>query len=85
MPSHIFGLIVSRLFSLHTSGWQLGCQDDIQSPTLCSNHLTAGLFKYFKESGRLYEAASFFQGLFSEDLEVAAILAAAYIGCGTKE
>ncbi|KAJ3364098.1 hypothetical protein HDU91_002722 [Kappamyces sp. JEL0680] len=62
-------------------GWQLGCSMEVQVPTLCSNHLTTGVVKYFKDAGRLAEAANFLQPLFKEDLEVGAVLAQAYIGC----
>lgn len=63
-------------------GWQLGSSVEVQVPTLTSNHLTVALMKYFGESGRLMDAAAFFEPLFREDLEVGAALASCYIGSG---
>ncbi|KAH6574808.1 hypothetical protein BASA50_006830 [Batrachochytrium salamandrivorans] len=61
-------------------GWQLGSQPEVQVATPFSNHLTNGIFNYFKNSGRLSEAAKFFADLDSRDPDVAAILAKAYMG-----
>jgi Chs5-Arf1p-binding protein BUD7/BCH1 len=63
-------------------GWQLGSSVEVQVPTLTSNHLTVAIIKYFEESGRLKDAAAFFEPLFNEDLEVGPVLASCYIGCG---
>ena len=60
----------------------MGCSDEVQVPTLSSNHLTSGIVKYFKDAGRLQEAAVFFYPLFEEELEVGPVLAQCYIGCG---
>jgi Chs5-Arf1p-binding protein BUD7/BCH1 len=56
-------------------GWQIGSDSTIQSSTICSNHLTAGILKYFQSSGRLREATKFFRDLYSEDKDLGAVLA----------
>ncbi|KAL2913058.1 bud site selection protein [Polyrhizophydium stewartii] len=61
-------------------GWQLGSQPEVQVATPFSNHLTNGIFNYFKNAGRLAEAARFFADLDSRDPDVAAVLAKAYLG-----
>eukprot|EP00842_Homolaphlyctis_polyrhiza_P007049 jgi/Hompol1/933/HPOL_003402-RA len=59
-------------------GWQLGSEPQIQVATHFSNHLTNGIFTYFKNAGRVQEAAKFFADLDSQDPDVAAILAKSY-------
>ncbi|KAJ3063555.1 hypothetical protein HDU98_000672 [Podochytrium sp. JEL0797] len=61
-------------------GWQLGTNPEVQIATYFSNHLTNGIMKYFKEAGRLHQAAKFFEPLFAKDPEVGAVLAASYFG-----
>lgn len=45
-----------------------------------SNHLTAGIFKYFGDSGRWQHAANLFEKLAVREPEVASLLARSYIG-----
>ncbi|KAI9336504.1 Chs5p-Arf1p-binding proteins-domain-containing protein [Obelidium mucronatum] len=61
-------------------GWLLGTIPEIQNATPFSNHLTNGILKYFKDAGRLNQAAAFFEPLFAKDAEVGAVLAASYFG-----
>jgi hypothetical protein len=56
-------------------GWQIGSDSTVQSSTLCSNHLTDGILKYFYSSGRIKEATSFFNTLYNEDSDLGGILA----------
>jgi hypothetical protein len=65
---------------INSLGWQLGTEPQVQVATVFSNHLTNAIMKYFTESGRLSEGASFFKKLLEKDPEVAAVLAKAYIG-----
>lgn len=71
----------SRLtkLTLH-SGWQLGSDPEIQVATLVSNHLTAGLIKYFGDSYRFERVVNLFERLLPLSPEVAALLATSYIG-----
>ena len=48
--------------------------------TVVSNHLTAGIFKYFGDSGRWQHAANLFEKLAARDPEVSSLLARSYIG-----
>ncbi|KAJ3143095.1 hypothetical protein HK100_011394 [Physocladia obscura] len=61
-------------------GWQLGTVPEVQIATFFSNHLTNGIMKYFRDAGRLDQAAAFFEPLFTKDPEVGAVLAASYFG-----
>ncbi|KAJ3084081.1 chaps-domain-containing protein [Rhizoclosmatium globosum] len=61
-------------------GWQLGTNPEVQIATYFSNHLTNGIMKYFRDGGRLDQAAKFFEPLFAKDAEVGAVLAASYFG-----
>ncbi|CAG8613349.1 15147_t:CDS:2 [Acaulospora colombiana] len=54
--------------NLFFKGWQLGSDPEIQVATVVSNHLTAGIMKYFSENFRF------------EHPEVASLLAQSYIG-----
>lgn len=46
---------------LFEQGWQLGSDPEIQVATITTNHLTNGIIKYFKDSGRLDVARRFFE------------------------
>lgn len=48
--------------------------------TVVSNHLTAGIMKYFGDSGRFQHAANLFEKLSAREPEVACLLAKSYIG-----
>lgn len=48
--------------------------------TVVSNHLTAGILKYFGESNRYEQAVNLFEKLYAREPEVAALVAQAYIG-----
>jgi len=61
-------------------GWQVGSDPEIQVATIVSNHLTAGILKYFGESGRYQQAANLFEKLSAREPEVASLLAKSYIG-----
>ena len=63
----------------HT-GWQVGSDPEIQVATVVSNHLTAGVMKYFGASGRYQPAANLFEKLAVREPEVASLLAKSYIG-----
>lgn len=72
-------------FYLHTRslshiGWQVGSDPEIQVATVVSNHLTAGVMKYFGASGRYQQAANLFEKLAVREPEVASLLAKSYIG-----
>lgn len=62
------------------AGWQVGSDPEIQVATIVSNHLTAGIFKYFGDSGRWQHAANLFEKLAVREPEVASLLARSYIG-----
>lgn len=61
-------------------GWQLGSDPEIQVASLVSNHLTAGVLKYFGDSFRYDQAANLFEKLYVREPEVASLLAHSYIG-----
>jgi hypothetical protein len=61
-------------------GWQVGSDPEIQVATVVSNHLTAGIFKYFGDSGRWQHAANLFEKLAAREPEVSSLLARSYIG-----
>jgi hypothetical protein len=61
-------------------GWQVGSDPEIQVATVVSNHLTAGILKYFGDSGRWQHAANLFEKLAARDPEVSCLLAKSYIG-----
>jgi hypothetical protein len=61
-------------------GWQVGSDPEIQVATVVSNHLTAGILKYFGDSGRWQHAANLFEKLAARDPEVSSLLARSYIG-----
>ncbi|UZJ57147.1 hypothetical protein CBS101457_006467 [Exobasidium rhododendri] len=66
--------------NLFFKGWQLGSDPEIQVATVVSNHLTAGILKYFGESQRYEQAVNLFEKLYAREPEVAALVAQAYLG-----
>ncbi|GLB39136.1 putative chAPs (Chs5p-Arf1p-binding proteins) [Lyophyllum shimeji] len=66
--------------ALFLKGWQVGSDPEIQVATVVSNHLTAGIMKYFGDSGRYQQAANLFEKLTAKEPEVASLLARSYIG-----
>lgn len=66
--------------ALFAKGWQVGSDPEIQVATVVSNHLTAGILKYFGDSGRYQPAANLFEKLAAREPEVASLLAKSYIG-----
>lgn len=70
----------SILFPDRLLGWQVGSDPEIQVATVVSNHLTAGIMKYFGDSGRFQQAANLFEKLTAREPEVASLLAKSYIG-----
>ncbi|KAF8555507.1 chaps-domain-containing protein [Imleria badia] len=66
--------------ALFMKGWQVGSDPEIQVATVVSNHLTAGVMKYFGASGRYQQAANLFEKLAVREPDVASLLAKSYIG-----
>ncbi|KAK0204286.1 Chs5p-Arf1p-binding proteins-domain-containing protein [Desarmillaria ectypa] len=66
--------------SLFMKGWQVGSDPEIQVATVVSNHLTAGIMKYFGDSGRFQQAANLFEKISAREPEIASLLARSYIG-----
>ncbi|KAG2152673.1 Chs5p-Arf1p-binding proteins-domain-containing protein [Suillus bovinus] len=66
--------------ALFMKGWQVGSDPEIQVATVVSNHLTAGVMKYFGNSGRCQPAANLFEKLAAREPEIASLLAKSYIG-----
>lgn len=60
---------------LFFNGRQLGSDPEIQIPNVVSNHLTAGLLKYIKTTGRYTSGVNLFQKLRERDVEVSSLLA----------
>ncbi|KAF6836390.1 bud site selection protein [Colletotrichum plurivorum] len=56
-------------------GWQLGSDSVVQVPNNVSNHLTAGLLKYFQTTGRYASGINLFEKLRSQNVEVSSLLA----------
>ncbi|RDA85712.1 hypothetical protein CP532_0745 [Ophiocordyceps camponoti-leonardi (nom. inval.)] len=56
-------------------GWQLGSDTVVQVSTNVSNHLTTGLLKYLKTTGRYTSGINLFEKLRSQSIEVASLLA----------
>ncbi|KAK4125749.1 chaps-domain-containing protein [Parathielavia appendiculata] len=56
-------------------GWQLGSDSVVQVPNVVSNHLTAGLLKYFHTTGRYASGINLFEKLRAQNVEVASLLA----------
>jgi tetratricopeptide (TPR) repeat protein len=65
---------------LFSKGWQVGSDPEIQVATVVSNHLTAGIMKYFGDSGRFQQPANLFEKLSAREPEIASLLAKSYIG-----
>lgn len=57
------------------TGWQLGSDSVVQVPNNVSNHLTAGLLKYFQTTGRYASGINLFEKLRSQNIEVSSLLA----------
>ncbi|KIJ27347.1 hypothetical protein M422DRAFT_271491 [Sphaerobolus stellatus SS14] len=66
--------------ALFAKGWQLGSDPEIQVASVVSNHLTAGIMKYFGDGFRFDQAANLFEKLYVREPEVASLLAQSYIG-----
>jgi hypothetical protein len=62
------------------AGWQLGSDPEIQVATVVSNHLTAGIMKYFGDSFRFGPAVNLFEKLVVKEGEIACLLAQSYLG-----
>ncbi|KAK1625311.1 Chs5p-Arf1p-binding proteins-domain-containing protein [Colletotrichum phormii] len=56
-------------------GWQLGSDSVVQVPNNVSNHLTAGLLKYFQTTGRHASGINLFEKLRDQNIEVSSLLA----------
>ena len=56
-------------------GRQLGSDPEIQSPTLVSNHLTTGVLKYIKTTGRYASGINLLEKIRTKDVEVSSVLA----------
>jgi Chs5-Arf1p-binding protein BUD7/BCH1 len=69
---HKFLDAAERLFF---SGRQLGSDPEVQVPNVVRNHLTEGLLKYIKTSGRFASGINLFEKLRSKDVEVSSLLA----------
>jgi len=69
---HRFFEAAERLFF---NGRQLGSDPEIQIPNVVSNHLTAGLLKYIKTTGRYTSGVNLFEKLRTKDVEVSSLLA----------
>jgi len=70
--------------ALFSKGWQVGSDPEIQVATVVSNHLTAGIMKYFGDSGRSQQAANMFEKLVAREPEVSSLLARSYIGMSRR-
>lgn len=66
--------------ALFAQGWQVGSDPEIQVASVVSNHLTAGIMKYFGDSFRLQQAANLFEKVSVHEPEVSSLLAKSYIG-----
>ncbi|KAF7291933.1 hypothetical protein MIND_01218800 [Mycena indigotica] len=71
---------LSAAEALFLKGWQVGSDPEIQVASVTTNHLTAGLLKYFGTSGRWQQVANLFEKLSVREPEVASLLAQAYLG-----
>lgn len=67
--------MVLILISYFLIGWQLGSDSVVQVPNNVSNHLTAGLLKYFHTTGRFASAINLFEKLRTQNVEVSSLLA----------
>ncbi|KAF7323632.1 hypothetical protein MKEN_00583900 [Mycena kentingensis (nom. inval.)] len=71
---------LSAAEALFLKGWQVGSDPEIQVASVTTNHLTAGLLKYFGVSGRWQQVANLFEKLAVREPEVTSLLARAYLG-----
>lgn len=69
---HKFLEAAERLFF---NGRQLGSDPEVQISNVVSNHLTAGLLKYIRTTGRYTSGVNLFQKLRERDVEVSSLLA----------
>lgn len=69
---HKFLSAAERLFF---NGRQLGSDPDVQVPNLVANHLTTGVLKYIKTTGRYASGINLFEKLRSKDVEASSLLA----------
>ena len=60
---------------LFFNGRQLGSEPEIQVPNLVSNHLTTGVLKYIKITGRYASGVNLFEKIRTKDVEVSSLLA----------
>jgi tetratricopeptide (TPR) repeat protein len=60
---------------LFFSGRQLGSDSEVQVPNVVRNHLTKGLLKYIKTTGRYASGINLFEKLRSKDVEISSLLA----------
>jgi Chs5-Arf1p-binding protein BUD7/BCH1 len=60
---------------LFFNGRQLGSDPEIQVPNLVCNHLTTGVLKYIKTTGRYASGINLFEKIRSKDVEVSSLLA----------
>lgn len=60
---------------LFFNGRQLGSDPEIQVPNLVCNHLTAGVLKYIKTTGRYASGINLLEKLRTKDVEVSSLLA----------
>ncbi|EHK99308.1 hypothetical protein M7I_4825 [Glarea lozoyensis 74030] len=67
---HVTGVDASS-----SASWQLGSDSVVQVPNNVSNHLTAGLLKYFHTTGRFASGINLFEKLRSKNVEVSSLLA----------
>ncbi|KAI6083341.1 chaps-domain-containing protein [Hypoxylon rubiginosum] len=65
---------LSAAESLFFRGWQLGSDSVVQVPNNVSNHLTAGLLRYFHTTGRFASAINLFEKLRTQNVEVSSLL-----------
>lgn len=69
---HKFLDAAERLFF---NGRQLGSDPEVQVPNIVSNHLTSGILKYIKTTGRYTSGINLFEKLRTKDVEVSSLLA----------
>jgi Chs5-Arf1p-binding protein BUD7/BCH1 len=60
---------------LFFNGRQLGSDPEIQVPNLVCNHLTSGVLKYIKTTGRYASGINLFEKIRTKDVEVSSLLA----------
>lgn len=66
---------LSAAEQLFFRGWQLGSDSVVQVPNTVSNHLTAGLLRYFETTGRYTSGINLFEKLRTQNIEVSSLLA----------